>query len=117
MTHSLTGTTNSIDMVFVAIAGPPYTEEIKRLNKTEINKGNVATIYTDQFNNKPTINGLEIHNYVQEQKKQREQDDFERLNKDNVKPFVWSETDFDSEAHDKMPDRWAFGLYQPNWSW
>lgn len=83
----------------------------------QLNKGNVAPIYTQQFNDKPDINGLEIRDLVQHQQEEAEEEKLELLNKDAVKPFDWSESVFKNFSHTALPDRWAFNLYTPNWSW
>uniref|UniRef100_A0A1E1WM03 Phospholipase B-like n=1 Tax=Pectinophora gossypiella TaxID=13191 RepID=A0A1E1WM03_PECGO len=117
-TKVISGTVNQTSLDFVAVAGPPFTE-VQALNTTDtpMNKGNVATIYTDQFNDKVTINGFEIQDLVEQQMEEAEQETLALLNKDTVKPFQWSASDFDTEAHEALPDRWAFELYRPKWSW
>lgn len=107
---------NSSALEFVAVAGPPYTE-IQANTTVQLNKGNVAPIYTQQFNDKPDINGLEIRDLVQHQQEEAEEEKLELLNKDAVKPFDWSESVFKNFSHTALPDRWAFNLYTPNWSW
>ncbi|XP_068633401.1 putative phospholipase B-like lamina ancestor [Battus philenor] len=99
----------------VAISSPPFTEPSK-LNETEtpINKGNVASIYTDQFDDEPTINGLQIRDLI---KQKAEQESLEILNKDTLKPFQWSESSFKDTTHEGLADKWDFGLFRPAWSW
>lgn len=111
-----TGTQNSATTEFVAISAPPYTE-VNPNATSPINKGNVAPIYTEQFNDKPNINGLEIRNLVKHQQEEAEQETLDRLNRDVVKPFQWSDSSFGNYKHAGLPDKWAFGPFRPKWSW
>ncbi|CAH2048552.1 unnamed protein product, partial [Iphiclides podalirius] len=109
------GTIDSDDLELVAISSPPFTET-PRLNQTQtpLNKGNVASVYTDQFDDEPTINGLQIRDLV---KQQAEQESLDILSKDTLKPFQWSESPFKDNIHAGLPDKWAFGPFKPKWSW
>lgn len=111
---SSTGTVTSTALEFIAFAGPPYTAI--RNNTIPVNKGNIASIYTSQFNDQATINGLEIRDLVMHRQEQEEQEKLEILNRDVVKPFQWSESNF-SDVHKDLPDVWDFQPYKPNWSW
>ncbi|XP_045773042.1 putative phospholipase B-like lamina ancestor [Maniola jurtina] len=115
-TKVVCGTIGDYTLDFVAISSPPFTEPTK-LNITKINKGNVASIYTDQFDDVPMINGLEIRDLVKHQQEEAEKESLELLNKDVIQPFQWSESDFKDEAHEGLPDLWNFGPFRPAWSW
>lgn len=82
-----------------------------------LNKGNVAPIYTELLNNKPDVNGIEIRDLVMHEQEKAEEDKLELLNKDLIKPFDWSEGEFKNTTHLGLPDRWAFELYTPKWTW
>ncbi|XP_032517362.2 putative phospholipase B-like lamina ancestor [Danaus plexippus] len=101
---------------FVAISSPQFTET-KTENASKINKGNIASTYTDQFDDVPIINGLEIRDLIKQQQEEAERETLELLNKDTVKPFQWSKSEFKDDAHEGLPDMWNFGIYRPNWSW
>lgn len=92
--------------LFTAISGPPYTQA----NTTEvpINKGNIAPIYTDQFDDEPTINGMEMRDLIKHYMEEEE---------DGTPPFAWSESAFNSLPHEGLPDTWEFKPYMPKWSW
>ncbi|XP_045536388.1 putative phospholipase B-like lamina ancestor isoform X1 [Papilio machaon] len=113
-TKVVSGTTDGNSLDLVAISSPPFTEPPK-LNLTEIkfNKGNVASIYTDAFDDEPTIDGLQIRDLV----KQKAEEELEMLNKDILQPFQWSESSFKDITHEGLPDKWAFGPFKPQWSW
>ncbi|XP_026492159.1 putative phospholipase B-like lamina ancestor [Vanessa tameamea] len=117
-TKVVIGEANKKSLEFIAISSPPFTEVMKS-NKTDvpINKGNVASIYTDQFDDVPMINGLEIRDLVKHQQEEAEKESLEMLKKNELKPFQWSESDFNDEAHEGLPDIWNFGPFSPNWSW
>lgn len=115
-TKVVSGVLNETALGFVAIAGPPYTH-VSKLNNTTINKGNIAPIYTHQFDDKPSIDGLEIRDLVKHQLEEAEQETLEILNRDVIKPFQWSESDFKNKSHTGLPDKWEFGIFQPKWSW
>lgn len=65
----------------------------------------------------PMIDGLEIRDLVKHQQEEAEKKTIERLKKNELKPFQWSESDFNDEAHEGLPDVWNFGPFKPNWSW
>ncbi|KAM3965130.1 phospholipase B domain containing lamina ancestor isoform 1-T2 [Aphomia sociella] len=115
-TKVVTGISNETTLDFIAISGPPYTHTSKS-NNTNINKGNIAPIYTHQFDDKPSIDGLEIRDLVKHQMEEAEQETLEILNRNVVKPFQWSESDFKNKPHTGLPDKWEFGIFEPNWSW
>lgn len=79
----------------------------------KLNKGNLASIYTDAFDDEPTINGLQIRDLV----KQKAEEELEMLNKDTLQPFQWSDSSFNDITHEGLPDKWAFGPFKPQWSW
>ncbi|CAK1580142.1 unnamed protein product [Parnassius mnemosyne] len=114
-TKVVSGTTDSDTLEFVAISSPPFVEP-PQWNETEtpINKGTVASIYTNQFDDEPTINGLEIRDLVKQQAEQKAQEIF---NKNTLKPFQWSDSLFEDITHEGLPDKWAFGPFKPKWSW
>ncbi|XP_053609309.1 putative phospholipase B-like lamina ancestor isoform X2 [Plodia interpunctella] len=115
-TKVISGAVNETTLNFTVVAGPPFTE-IAQPNNTKLNKGNIAPIYTHQFDNKPDINGLEIKNLVLQQIEEAEQETLEILNRDAVKPFQWSTSDYKNRKHVGLPDTWAFTKFQPKWSW
>ncbi|CAH2269291.1 putative phospholipase B-like lamina ancestor [Pararge aegeria] len=115
-TKIIRGSTVDESLDFVAISSPPFTEPAKK-NITKVNKGNVASIYTDQFDDVPMINGLEIRDLVKHQQEEAEKESLELLNKDVIQPFQWSESSFKEEAHEGLPDLWNFGPFRPHWSW
>lgn len=82
-----------------------------------MNKGNFAPIYTKEFDNKPTINSLEIRDLVKQQHEEAEQETLELLNRDVVKPFEWSESEFVNNSRQGLPNKWAFTHFKPDWSW
>ncbi|XP_013186924.1 putative phospholipase B-like lamina ancestor [Amyelois transitella] len=110
------GEINETSVNFAAVAGPPYTE-VSQVNNTKLNKGNIAPIYTHQFDNKPNIDGLQIKNLVLQQIEEAEQESLEILNRNAVKPFQWSTSDYKNRTHIGLPDTWAFTKFQPKWSW
>lgn len=110
------GSSDSTSLDFIAVSSPPFTE-VTNMTTLEINKGNVATIYTDQFDDVPTINGLEIRDLVKQQQEEAIKETLELLNKNTVKPFQWSESEFKDDPHEGLPDLWNFGPFRPNWSW
>lgn len=116
-TKVVSGTLNESNLDFFAISGPPYTEIQPNATKILLNKGNVAPIYTELLNNKPDVNGIEIRDLVMHEQEKAEEDKLELLNKDLIKPFDWSESEFKNATHQGLPDRWAFGLYAPKWTW
>lgn len=116
-TKIVSGTLNRTFLEFIAISGPPYTETEDNATKAFINKGNFAPIYTNEFDNRPTINTMEIRDLVKQQQEEAEQETLELLNKDVVKPFEWSESDFVNNTRQGLPDKWAFTPFIPNWSW
>lgn len=113
-----TGSLNNIFMEFVGISSPPYMES-KTLNTTDmpINKGNLVSTYTDQFDDVPSIDGMEIRDLVRHQQEEAKQETLDELNRDVVKPFQWSESAFSNDTHEVLPDKWEFKPFQPNWSW
>ncbi|CAH0715655.1 unnamed protein product, partial [Brenthis ino] len=115
-TKVVTGSSDTTSLDFIAISSPPFTE-VTNMTEVQINKGNVATIYTNQFDDVPTINGLEIRDLVKQQQEEAVKETIELLNKNAVKPFQWSESEFKDEAHEGLPDLWNFGPFRPNWSW
>lgn len=82
-----------------------------------MNKGNIAPIYTHQFDNNPTIDGFEIRDLVKQQLEEAEQENLEFLNRDVITPFQWSESEFKNRTHHGLPDKWAFEPFKPKWSW
>ncbi|XP_030020376.2 putative phospholipase B-like lamina ancestor [Manduca sexta] len=116
-TKIICGTLNKPNLEFVAISGPPHTETQTNSTKLLINKGNLAPIYTKEFDNKPNINTIEIRDLVKHQQEEAEQETLELLNRDVVKPFEWSESQFANDTHRGLPDKWDFGPFRPNWSW
>lgn len=114
----ITGTLNSTILEFFALSGPPYTEIQPNKTKTEqINKGNIAPIYTELVNENPDLNGIEIRDLVKQQQEKAEEDKMELLNKDLIKPFNWSESIEPNATHMGLPEKWAFEPYSPQWSW
>lgn len=116
-TKVVSGTLNKTTLQFAALSGPTYTEIQPNRTKIEINKGNVAPIYTELLNNKPNINGIEIRDLVLHEQEKAEEDRMELLNKNLIKPFNWSESLYQNDTHLGMPDKWAFEPFAPNWSW
>ncbi|RVE52127.1 hypothetical protein evm_003200 [Chilo suppressalis] len=112
-TKVISGMTNQMSTEFNALSGPPYT----KINTTKFNKGNVAPIYTHQFDNKPSIDGLEIRDLVKHQIEEARQEDLEYLNRDVIKPFQWSESEYKDRKRLGLPDNWAFQPIIPKWSW
>lgn len=110
---SPTGTQSKSLLEFAAISGPPYT----KVNATKVNKGNIAPIYTHEFDNNPSIDGLEIRDLVKQQREEAEQENLEYLNRDVIKPFQWSESDYKTRPHQGLPDKWEFEAFEPKWSW
>lgn len=55
--------------------------------------------------------------HQQEEAEQERKETLELLNRDMIKPFKWSETEFMNVSHKGLPDVWAFGEFSPNWSW
>lgn len=115
-TKVVSGSSNTKSLDFIAVSSPPFTE-VTNVTDIQINKGNVATIYTDQFDDVPTINGLEIRDLVKQQQEEAIKETLELLNKNAVKPFQWSESEFKDDPHEGLPDLWNFGPFRPNWSW
>lgn len=113
------GTQHSSTTEFVAISAPPYTEAPQNITSVLLNKGNVAPIYTEQFNNKPDMDGLELEarDLVKHHQEEAKQKTLELLNRDVVRAFQWSESNFADDPHAAMPDKWAFGPFRPKWSW
>ncbi|XP_021188181.3 putative phospholipase B-like lamina ancestor [Helicoverpa armigera] len=116
-TKVVSGALNETNLDIVAVSGPPYTEIQPNATKILLNKGNVAPIYTELLNDKPDINGIEIRDLVLHEQEKAEEDKLELLNKDLIKPFDWSESEFKNASHQGLPDRWAFSLYSPKWTW
>lgn len=116
-TKVVSGALNETNLDFFAISGPPYTEIQPNATKTLINKGNIAPIYTELINNKSNMSGIEIRDLVIHEQEKAAEDKLELLNKDLIKPFDWSESEFKNDTHNGLPDRWAFSLYSPKWSW
>ncbi|CAG4956200.1 unnamed protein product [Colias eurytheme] len=114
-TKVVRGITNNATLQIVAISSPPFTES--NATKVPINKGNIASIYTDKFDDVPMLNGLEIRDLVKQRRQEEEEKTLKMLNKDIIKPFQWSESEFDNDAHEGLPDVWNFGPFVPNWSW
>ncbi|XP_063826325.1 putative phospholipase B-like lamina ancestor [Ostrinia nubilalis] len=112
-TKVATGTQGRSFIEFVALSGPPYT----KANATKINRGNIAPIYTHEFDNNPSIDGLEIRDLVKQQLEEAEQENLEYLNRDVIKPFQWSESDYKDRPHQGFPDKWEFEPFKPKWSW
>ncbi|KAI8436683.1 hypothetical protein MSG28_010171 [Choristoneura fumiferana] len=117
-TKVVAGTSTQRPLKFVAISSPPYSN-CNRTNASTIplNKGTVATVYTDQFDDEPTINGPEIRDLVKRQQEEEAQETLDLLNRDVIKPFQWSKSEFQNEAHEGLPDTWNFGSFTPKWSW
>lgn len=113
----LTGALNETNLDFFTISGPPYTEIQPNATQILINRGNIAPIYTELLNDKPDINGIEIRDLVIHEQEKAEEDKLELLNKGLIKPFDWSDSEFKNATHQGLPDRWAFGLYEPKWTW
>ncbi|KAH9644783.1 hypothetical protein HF086_007871 [Spodoptera exigua] len=116
-TKVVSGALNETNLDFFAISGPPYTEIQPNITNTRINKGNVAPIYTELINSKSNMSGIEIRDMVIHQQEKAAEDKLELLNKDLIKPFDWSESEFKNDTHNGLPDRWAFSPYAPKWSW
>ncbi|CAF4881612.1 unnamed protein product [Pieris macdunnoughi] len=114
-TKVVTGNTKNGTLEFIAISGPPFTEP----NSTQVpvNKGNIASIYTDKFDDVSVLNGIEIRNLVKQRRQEEEEENLKILNKDVIKPFQWSQSDFVNDPHEGLPDVWNFGTFTPNWSW
>ncbi|KAL0883265.1 hypothetical protein ABMA27_016686 [Loxostege sticticalis] len=112
-TKVVSGTQSKSLLEFAAISGPPYT----KVNATKVNKGNIAPIYTHEFDNNPSIDGLEIRDLVKQQREEAEQENLEYLNRDVIKPFQWSESDYKTRPHQGLPDKWEFEAFEPKWSW
>lgn len=112
---SLAGDTTAAKLEFFATSGPPFTEV--QVNQTELNKGNVASIYTDQFGDEPTIDGAEIRDLVKQQMEEKLRHTLAIKNKDATKPFKWSESDFKDHAPKALPDVWDFSTFKPQWVW
>ncbi|XP_063624010.1 putative phospholipase B-like lamina ancestor [Cydia splendana] len=115
-TKVVVGQANHRSLQFVAISSPPYSNSTTNTS-IPLNKGTVATIYTDQFDDEPTINGPEIRDLVKKQLEEEAQETLERLNRDVIKPFQWSESEFQNNTHQGLPDTWNFGSFTPVWSW
>ncbi|XP_072949118.1 putative phospholipase B-like lamina ancestor [Epargyreus clarus] len=117
-TKVVSGTLNKISMEFVGISSPPFTES-KTLNTSDVplNKGNLVSTYTDQFDDVPSLDGNEIRDLMKHQQEEAKQETLEELNKDVVKPFQWSESAFRNDAHEVLPDKWEFKPFQPYWPW
>ncbi|XP_050666133.1 putative phospholipase B-like lamina ancestor [Leptidea sinapis] len=108
------GSSKDSSLQLTGISSPPFTE----YNSTvPINKGNIATIYTDKFDDVPSLNGLEIRDLVRQRRLEEEEEAIKELTKDVIKPFKWSESEYKDEAHEGLPDLWNFGPFVPNWSW
>ncbi|XP_047029875.1 putative phospholipase B-like lamina ancestor isoform X2 [Helicoverpa zea] len=116
-TKVVSGALNETNLDIFAVSGPPYTEIQPNATKILLNKGNIAPIYTELLNDKPDINGIEIRDLVLHEQEKAEEDKLELLNKDLIKPFDWSESEFKNASHQGLPDRWAFSLYSPKWTW
>lgn len=114
-TKVVIGTANDLSLDLIAVSSPPFSEV--NITAVPINKGNIASIYTDQFDDMPMIDGLEIRDLVKHQQEEAEKKTIEMLKKNELKPFQWSESDFNDEAHEGLPDVWNFGPFRPNWSW
>ncbi|CAK1556364.1 unnamed protein product [Leptosia nina] len=114
-TKVVSGITNNSTLHFAAISSPPFTEP--HIMHIPINKGNVASIYTDKFDDVPMLNGIEIRNLVKQRRQEEEEENLKLRNKDVVKPFQWSDSDFIKNPHEGLPDIWNFGPYAPDWSW
>lgn len=95
-------------MELVAVSGPPYTMTNNSTEVNKINKGNVAPIYINKFDDKSKINGMEVRDLVKHTTK--------NIN-DQIPPFQWSNSEFADESHEGLPDRWAFKPFAPKWSW
>lgn len=108
-----TGSSGPTVTEFAALSGPPHTAVIR--NVTAVNKGNVAAIYTNQFNDEPTIDGEEMLDLLTQQQEEAEQETLDNINKHRIKPFQWSESEYNRpKSH---ADRWAFETYKPAWAW
>lgn len=116
-TKVVSATLNKKSLQFFAISGPIFTEIQPNKTRTNINKGNLAPIYTELLNNNSNINGMEIRDLVLQRQEKAEQDMMELINKDLIKPFNWSESPYQNETHVGLPDKWAFEPFSPNWSW
>ncbi|CAH2096323.1 unnamed protein product [Euphydryas editha] len=114
-TKVIIGTASDTSLDLIAVSSPPFSEV--NITAVPINKGNVASIYTDQFDDVPMINGIEIRDLIKHQQEEAEKKSLEMLKKNELKPFQWSESDFNDEAHEGLPDVWNFGPFRPNWSW
>ncbi|CAG9125532.1 unnamed protein product [Plutella xylostella] len=110
------GDTTSKELQFLALSGPPYTRSTNS-SQVPVNKGNVASIYTDQFDDEPSIDGLEIRDLVKHQQEEAEQESLEFRNRNIIKPFQWSESDYKDSTPKLFPDSWAFDLFKPHFSW
>lgn len=110
-------TWNKTPVEFIAVSGPPYTEIQANATELRINKGNLAPIYTKEFDNQPTINSIEIRDLVKQQIEEAKQETLDEFNKNIVQPFDWSKSDFVNDTHRGLPDKWAFVSFKPNWSW
>ncbi|KAI5644345.1 phospholipase B domain-containing protein [Phthorimaea operculella] len=117
-TKVVSSTVHEDALSFVAIASPPFTE-VPQLNTTTLllNKGTVASVYTDQFDDKTDFNGLKIRDLVQQQLEDAAEEALAELEKDIIKPFQWSQSDFKDSPPALLPDKWNFDQYVPKWSW
>ncbi|XP_041978902.1 putative phospholipase B-like lamina ancestor [Aricia agestis] len=113
-TKVVKATWNDTTLNIVAVSGPPHNAISKE--DMLVNKGNVASTYTDQFDD-VTISGLEIRALVKQQKEEAEIESLKQLNKFTVKPFKWSESSFQGKSHERLPDLWDFDPFHPKWSW
>lgn len=113
----LSGALNETNLELFTLSGPPYTEIQANVTQILLNKGNIAPIYTKLLNDNPDINGLEIRDLVLQEQEKAEEDKLDLLNKNTIKPFDWSESVFVNSTHEGLPDRWAFELYAPKWTW
>lgn len=116
-TKIICATWNKTPVEFIAVSGPPYTEVQANATELRINKGNLAPIYTKEFDNQPTINSIEIRDLVKQQIEEAKQETLDEFNKNIVQPFDWSKSDFVNDTHRGLPDKWAFVSFKPNWSW
>ncbi|XP_026735278.1 putative phospholipase B-like lamina ancestor [Trichoplusia ni] len=116
-TKVVSGALNESKLEFFTLSGPPYTEIQANVTQILLNKGNIAPIYTKLLNDNPDINGLEIRDLVLQEQEKAEEDKLDLLNKNTIKPFDWSESVFVNSTHEGLPDRWAFELYAPKWTW
>lgn len=106
-----------------AVSGPPFTDDpntnITEIEDIPLNKGTAALvpIYTDQFDNVPNIDGLEIRDLVKHHEEEAIEEYLENIDQNVITPFQWSDSPFAKVKHESLPDKWAFDGLNWKWSW